>query len=157
MQGSYERRVPAKKAVPFLLDARGGLREYLREHGEDVTGWRLLCQAEECLLSYSMARAALERAMSLTGKPDKKDMKRLALLKEYESKWAQVSLAPEQLATLGHHLEGSLAESPCDHTLHHTEKWLQTQNMGTEKRVLEAIRNQGGYCDCEVLANVVRG
>lgn len=37
MQGSYERRAPAKRAVPFLLDARSGLREYVRDHGEDAT------------------------------------------------------------------------------------------------------------------------
>lgn len=37
MQGSYERRAPARKAVPLLLDARGGLREYVRDHGEDAT------------------------------------------------------------------------------------------------------------------------
>jgi len=157
MQGSYERRAPAKRAVPFLLDARSGLREYVRDHGEDATAWRLLSQAEECLLSYGMARGALERAMSLAGKPDKKDMKRLALLKEYESKWAELSLTPEELAALGQHLENRLAESPCDHTLHQTESWLEAKGAGDAKRVLEAIRNKGGYCDCEVLANVVRG
>lgn len=156
-QGSYERRAPARKAVPFLLDARSGLREYVRDHGEDASAWRLLSQAEECLLGYGMARAALERAMSLAGKPDKKDMKRLALLKEYESKWAELSLTPEELAALGQHLENRLAESPCDHTLHQTERWLEAKGSGNVKRVLEAIRNNGGYCDCEVLANVVRG
>ena len=157
MQGSYERRAPAKKAVPFLLEARMGLREYVQEHDNDVEALRLLSQAEECLLSYSAARVALERAMSLAAKPDKKDMKRLALLKEYESKWTELTLTPEQLATLGGHLESCLVQSPCDHTLRQTEKWLHGQATGGAKQVLEAIRNRGGYCDCEVLANVVRG
>ena len=65
MQGSYERRAPAKKAVPFLLDARGGLRKYVKENDQDVEAWRLLSQAEECLLSYTPARTSLENATAL--------------------------------------------------------------------------------------------
>jgi hypothetical protein len=156
-QGSYERRAPAKKAVPFLLESRAGLREYVRNHEQDADGWRLLSQAEECLLSYGAARTSLERAISLRETPDKKDLKRLVLLKEYESKWARLSLTPKQLAQLGRHLEKRLAESPCDHTLRHTETWLQAEAAKGVRETLEAIRSRGGYCDCEALANVVRG
>jgi hypothetical protein len=93
--------------------------------------------------------------MAIAGKPEKKDVKRLTLLKEYETKWARLSLTPDQLAALGRYLEGRLVESPCDHTLRHTEKWLREQNIGHIGKVLNAIRNQGGYCDCEVALNVV--
>lgn len=157
MQGSYERRAPAKKAVPYLLDARTGLRTYVREHDQEAEAWRLLSQAEECLLSYSAAQSALERALSLAGKPDKKDLKRLALLREYGVKWARLTLSPEQLAALGRHLEIRLAQSSCDHTLHQTEQWLQMQGVAPPQQILATIRDQGGYCDCEVLANVVQG
>lgn len=31
MQGSLQRRAPSKKAVPFLLSARQGLKEFVRQ------------------------------------------------------------------------------------------------------------------------------
>jgi hypothetical protein len=154
-QGSYERRAPEKKAVPYLVEARTELREYVREHEQEAEAWRLLSLAEECLLGYPAARRCLERAMAIAGKPDKKDLKRLALLKEYDTKWAQLSLTPDQLAALGRYLERSLVERPCDHTLRHTENWLRERNIGHVGQVLQAIRNEGAFCDCEVVLNVV--
>ena len=154
-QGSYERRAPEKKAVPYLVEARTGLREYVRIHEQDAEAWRLLSLAEEFLLSYPAARKCLKRAAAIAGKPDKKDVKRLALLKEYETKWAQLSLTPDQLAALGRYLDGRLADSACDHSLRHTEKWLREQNIGQIGQLLQAIRNEGGFCDCEVVLNVV--
>jgi predicted Zn-dependent protease len=82
MQGSYKRRAPAGDSVPLLLQARTSLKEYLKEQGDDVEAWRLLSQADKCLLNYSAARQACERAMSLSGVRDKKDLKRLVLLRE---------------------------------------------------------------------------
>ena len=58
---------------------------------------------------------------------------------------------------LGRYLEDSLKESPCDHTRAKTEKWLREQAVSNVKRTMDAMRNHGGYCDCEVLANVVQG
>ncbi|WP_053591394.1 hypothetical protein [Bacillus sp. FJAT-22090] len=48
MQGSWDRRAPAKKAVPLLLEARQGLKDYVIENGTNPLAWRLLSQAEEC-------------------------------------------------------------------------------------------------------------
>jgi hypothetical protein len=156
MQGSYERRAPANAAVPFLLDARAGLREYVRVHENDAAAWRLLSQAEECLLAYGPALACLERAMSLSGKKDKKDLKRIALLRESEAKWTQLAITPEQLAALGRYLESRLDQCSCDHTLRHTEQWFHDEFAGSERRAIQGVRSRGGYCDCEVLANLVR-
>lgn len=157
MQGSYLRRNPAAPAVPFLLEARSGLKEYVEEHEQDVQAWRLLSQAEECLLNYAAARRCLEQAMSLLEQKDRKDLKRLALLKEYEAQWAELSLTPSQLDELGSYLQSRLTEKGCDHTLRHTQEWLQNIGTGNKKGVIDALRNQGGYCDCEVLNNVVSG
>jgi len=156
-QGSYHRRAPAKKAVPFLVEARTGLRAYTAQHADNSEAWRLLSQAEECLLNYRVARDCLERAMSLSAVRDRKDLKRLALLQEYESKWVQLALTPGQLADLGQFIGRQLTATPCDHTLRITETWLRNQDIPDANAVVEGLRNHGGYCDCEVLANVVRG
>jgi hypothetical protein len=157
MQGSYMRRNPAPGAIPFLLQARSGLKEHVEVHEQDAHAWRLLSQAEECLLNYAAARHCLEKAMNLSERKDKKYLKRLALLKECESQWADLNLTPAQLAELGSHLEARLLENRCDHTLRFTQEWLQTHNREKTKGAIEALRNHGGYCDCEVLNNVVVG
>jgi hypothetical protein len=155
MQGSYMRRNPAPGAIPFLLEVRSGLKEYVEAHETEAQAWRLLSQAEECLLNYAAARRCLEKAVTLSERKDKKDLKRLALLKEYESQWADLNLTPTQLAELGNHLRARLSEQGCDHTFRFTQEWLQASNVGKTKGVMDALRNRGAYCDCEVLNNVV--
>jgi hypothetical protein len=134
MQGSYMRRNPAATSIPFLLKARSGLKEYIRENETDAQAWRLLSQAEECLLNYVAARQCLERAMSLSERKDKKDLKRLALLKEGEFAWTELKLTPAQLEELGQFLRAKLSQSECDHTLRFTEhgsrrpKWVNRRH-----------------------------
>ena len=86
---------------------------------------------------------------------DKKDLKRFALLKEYENQWADLNLTPAELEELGNHLRARLLEKGCDHTLRLTQEWMAT--VGKTKGVIHGLRNLGGYCDCEVLNNVVSG
>jgi hypothetical protein len=157
MQGSYMRRNPAAGAIPFLLEARSGLKEYVEVHETDAQGWRLLSQAEECLLNYAAARHCLEKAMTCSERKDKKDMKRLALLKEYQSQWGDLALTPTQLVALGYHLQARVSEKGCDHTLRFTQEWLKAENVAKTKAVMDALRIQGGNCDCEVLNNVATG
>ena len=157
MQGSYQRRNPAKPAIPFLLEARSGLKKYVEAHQEDAKAWRLLSQAEESLLNYSAALHCLEKAMNESGQRDKKDLKKLALLKECESEWSELNITPAQLDALGDHLNERLLKEGCDHTLRHTQEWLKTAGIGKPKSIVDALRNRGGYCDCEVLNNIVGG
>ncbi|MCA0968956.1 DUF2695 domain-containing protein, partial [Priestia flexa] len=91
MQGSYQRRAPSKKAIPHLLAARKGLKEYVKQYSNDALAWQLLSQAEEYLLNYNAALTALQNALSFD-KKDKKLLKRLALLKEYASKWQELDM-----------------------------------------------------------------
>ena len=153
-QGSGQRRSPAKDAVPYLLEARSGLRRYVEAAPDDAAGWRALGQAEECLLNYAAARECLERAISLSGS-DRRDLKRLVALRETEREWLDLSLTPEQLSELGDYLDAELERAGCGHNLRATRSWLAEMGMKDSGRVLNALRNRGGYCDCEVLANVV--
>lgn len=155
MQGSYQRRAPEKKAVPYLLNARNGLKDYVKENPLNVEAWRLLSQAEEYLLNYSAAIESLQKVMEL-GNKDRKDLKRLVLLKEYGGQWQEISLSPEQLEALGNYLREKIEAWGCDHTLVFTKEWLD-QNVPKSKKakVVKALQNQGGFCDCEVLMNII--
>src|SRR5512141_2920819 len=91
MQGTYQRRLPAKKARPDLLAARKGLRD-LAAHEPSAEVFRALSLAEEAFLSYPAAVTALESALSQSPQHDRKDLKRLFLLRESEAQWQSLSL-----------------------------------------------------------------
>jgi tetratricopeptide (TPR) repeat protein len=155
MQGSYQRRAPAKKAIPYLLSARKGLNEYVKQNADNVLAWRLLSQAEEYLLNYNAALYSLQKVIEL-GVNDRKDLKRLAMLKEYGGQWQELNMSPNQLESLGTYLEGKIDAYGCDHTLTHTKEWLDENIPKSKKsKVTRAMQNQGGFCDCEVLMNVI--
>ncbi|MGE0263570.1 MAG: DUF2695 domain-containing protein [Candidatus Obscuribacterales bacterium] len=155
MQSSYDRRQPDKKALPHLREARSGLGAFVRAHPDAAEAWLSLSVAEECLLNYPAARRYLERYLALRGDRSKKVLKRLVLLKEYERKWAGLMINPEQLESLGAFLEVELERTACDHSFRLTEDWLNQFFKPKAKQILEAFEKYGGYCDCEVLANVV--
>jgi hypothetical protein len=156
-QSSYERRSPNKKAMPALLRARSGLAKYVEASPTDVEGWRLLSLAEECLLNYPAAETSLQKAIHLSlCSADRRDLKKLALLREYKARWNALTLRPEQLALLGKYLESRLAASPCDHSLRLTTDWLKQAGQKDITAVLNGLRGEGGYCDCEVQANVAK-
>lgn len=157
LQGSYERRAADKKAMPYLLNCRTGLRKYVREHPDTVDAWYALSLAEECLLNFPAARQSLEQYLALGGERSKKLLKRLANLKQYEKKWSELMLNPVQLESLGVFLERELAKSNCDHSNRLTEAWLTDHLKTKPALILEALKRYGGYCDCEVLLNVVAG
>jgi len=57
------------------------------------------------------------------------------------------------LQNLGTYLSAQLATHGCDHTPRLTKEWLAQFSPGKHEQKLKALRNWGGYCDCEVLAN----
>ena len=124
MQGSYDRRKPAEKSLPYLIEARDGLAAFVHEDKTNAEGWRLLSLAEECLLHYRAAVRFLERAMELSGRREKKDLKRLARLEEYAGEWSRLGLTPTRLRELGDYLDARLGEQGCDRSLRLTRQWL---------------------------------
>jgi len=57
------------------------------------------------------------------------------------------------LLSLFDRLDRSLSVDPCDHSLRFTIAWCQDQHVDPD-RISEWVKTHGGYCDCEVLANV---
>ena len=64
-------------------------------------------------------------------------------------------LSDIEQTSLSSYLAQCLGNRGCDHSLRITKGWLLKQ-IPVEKRgkILEEFRSRGGYCDCEVLANV---
>jgi hypothetical protein len=72
--------------------------------------------------------------------------------RERQAADAQMPLSRDELAALFDHLDETLAEG-CDHSLRFTKKFLAGHSL-SEELIIPWLRDHGGYCDCEVLANV---
>ena len=57
------------------------------------------------------------------------------------------------LAALFDHLDEQLGVQDCDHTPRMTKAFLDSHKLNMEG-ILSWLGEYGGYCDCEVLANV---
>lgn len=156
-QLSLGRRSPKPEAEAIVNDIIFELRSYLKGNPVDDQAWRLLSQAEEILLRYKEAIDYLEKAISLTGKKDKRDLKRLTRMKEQLTEWTELPLSPRQLEELGNYLELHLAATSDARDLRLTKEWLQKQGFPGIDRILESLANRGAYSDSQVLYNVVRG
>lgn len=66
---------------------------------------------------------------------------------------AALPLPKADLAALFDHLDAELSAVACDDTLRHTTRFLTGRGLDVE-HVTGWLRGAGGYCDCEVLANV---
>ena len=65
----------------------------------------------------------------------------------------RMPLSKENLAALFDHLDAVLPVEGCDHSARLTCAFLQTQQL-PQAPILEWLASYGGYCDCEILANV---
>lgn len=61
-------------------------------------------------------------------------------------------IAESDLSALFEHLDQALAAG-CDHSLRFTRGFLLGRHL-PEAEVIDWLCSRGGYCDCEVLANV---
>lgn len=86
-------------------------------------------------------------------KADKKRLKRAFKAQDHAETLAHVRLTRPELEALLDHLDLALPEEGCDHTLRITVAWAREQGLD-EDAVRSTVEHFGGYCDCEVLANV---
>jgi hypothetical protein len=157
-QGSYHRRAPAEAALPFLNKALAGLREYVSNNSGDVEGWRLLSQAEECMLNFGNALACLEKAMALSPARQKSDFKRLALLKDSIDYWKTIILSAVQLRQLGNFLLKKGVEDPAvGNSLRFCNEWLMENRVEDSEKIIKGFGEKGAYTDFQVLRNIIMG
>jgi hypothetical protein len=66
---------------------------------------------------------------------------------------AALPLPVPELKAMFDMLNAELPRAGCDHTRRLTQAWLLGRGHDV-KRVFAWLDTQGGYCDCEILANV---
>jgi hypothetical protein len=82
----------------------------------------------------------------------KAELKKAWKKQERQKLIASIPMPHQVLRDLFDHLDQESA-SGCDHTLRLTTAFLQKRGLDVE-RIVPWLRDHGGYCDCEVLANV---
>lgn len=80
------------------------------------------------------------------------------LLNDYKKREKQAFIeslpfAKEHFTGLFDFLDNKLGNESCEHTLRFTEEYLNDKGLYSED-VIEFLEENGGYCDCEILANV---
>jgi|SRR5690606_10282589 len=92
--------------------------------------------------------------------PNKKEIERrkqikrdlnLKAKKDFEN---SLPINREIFKALFDHLDNELSNNNCDHNLKYSIEFLQSQSIDNIEEVTEWFKENGGYCDCEVLANV---
>jgi len=145
--------MPAQAALPRIRGALKGLRALVqRESTAEV--WRTLALAEEALLHYPAALEALQKALTLSEHHDRRDLKRLAQLKEYAAKWDALGLTPRALRRSVATWTITWKKSHVSHH-RHTRVWLEANDIKSAAKAIKGLESVGGHCDCEVLFNAV--
>ncbi len=91
----------------------------------------------------------------MSNNPRKAELKKQWKEQERHDLAASIPMPHEDLRGLLDHLDAYFEQDDafCDHTLRVTTAFLQQRGLAPEK-VAPWLREHGGYCDCEVLANV---
>jgi hypothetical protein len=157
-QASYSRRASPQDVLIDLGSLARKVESIIEEEGASSRACRLLSQIYECMLNYRSAAIHLEQAMTIDGRKERKDLKRLARLRESHREWTACPLLPTELSKLGEFLSSSGANDPSIATnLDLTTKWLKANTLEDVNAVLEHLRTRGVTTDFQVLNNVVRG
>ena len=91
--------------------------------------------------------------------PSKEEKRRRAQLveamvqKDTEEAIERMPISFSDLAALFDYLDEQLGEQECDHTPKITKAFLENRKLDA-KLIIPWLEEYGGYCDCEVLANV---
>lgn len=63
-------------------------------------------------------------------------------------------MSRDSFQNLFNYLDTELTDKNCDNTNSITRTFLLQSNIQNADEVLEWLAKHGGYCDCEILANV---
>jgi len=105
--------------------------------------------------------ASVERNTKKYKKPmdkDEKERRKLILneLREKQQKEFELTLPMDRkvFENLFDYLDNKLGENSCDDTNKLTLEFLLKNKIGDKETVINWLAENGGYCDCEILANV---
>ncbi|QRR02198.1 DUF2695 domain-containing protein [Dyadobacter sandarakinus] len=67
---------------------------------------------------------------------------------------ASLPMSRAKFEELFDYLDEELQEQSCDDTPALTKTFLENENIANIDEVVKWLADEGGYCDCEILANV---
>jgi hypothetical protein len=82
---------------------------------------------------------------------EKRDIKKRWKKAEKDAARAMFPLADDKLEAMFDAVEIALEDAGCDHSLRATTEWLSAN--GVDAAVVAWLEDNGGFCDCEVVAN----
>lgn len=85
-------------------------------------------------------------------KEEKKKLKAQFMQREQDKLRTSIPIGIDELKALFIYLSRDSAPA-CDHTLKDTNKFLASENLDSSV-VVPWLNEHGGFCDCEVIANV---
>jgi Protein of unknown function (DUF2695). len=90
----------------------------------------------------------------LFGDPDPSDS--FDLHEDDELRWSSpaLGLTPAQQAALAAAVDTGLRRNGCDNTLRAAQQWAADAGVNWP-RLRSRLRGNGGYCDCEIVFNVL--
>ena len=80
-------------------------------------------------------------------------MKKQWMTAEKDAARAKFPLRDDQLEALFDAVEAAIEDVACDHSLKATREWLEDGGLDVQA-VIGWLQSNGGFCDCEVVANV---
>ena len=86
-------------------------------------------------------------------KKQRKALRRKMAKHERAKAEASMPISKSDLKELFDHLDQQLAEGGCDESLRYTLEFLSNRGL-TQEGIVNWFGEYGGFCDCEVLANV---
>ena len=92
--------------------------------------------------------------------PDKKEVERrkqIAREKKFESRQEfekSLPMSSENFKSLFDYLDKQLTKNGCDHNFKFSLNYLQSLELNNIDNIIKWLGENGGYCDCEILANV---
>lgn len=87
-------------------------------------------------------------------KETRKDIKRRIRENERQRQLDEIPLHETVLRQLFDYIDSELKNTGCDHTLRHSVTFLEKSKVPHIDQVISWLNDNGGYCDCEVIANV---
>jgi hypothetical protein len=82
-----------------------------------------------------------------------RELKKAWKAEQQRSAEANLPIAKARLLDLFQSIEVRLEADPCDHSLRHTQTWAVENGIDFES-LRSWAEEFGGFCDCEVVANV---
>jgi len=82
----------------------------------------------------------------------KQELKKCWKKAEKDDARSMFPLPNDKLEAMFDAVEIALENAGCDHSLRTTTEWLRSNGVDVDA-VVTWLENNGGYCDCEVVAN----